>query len=105
MLISHSRWRTNKENQLVRKYIERKNMEIIKKIRQQLVEIKHNSRLLTYLWYVCRMPKFKHGLMPILFPVIMMANIHGQDLDIPMTGQIMDRHMVCLNSSLNRTVM
>ena len=58
MLISHSRWRINKENQLVRKYIERKNMEIIKKIRQQLVEIKHNSRLLTYLWYVCRMPKF-----------------------------------------------
>ena len=47
----------------------------------------------------------KHGLMRTLFPAIMMANIHGQDWDILMTGRIMDRLTGCLSLSLNRIVM
>ena len=39
-----------------------------------------------------------------IFPAIMMANIHGQDWDILMTGRIMDRLTGCLSLSLNRIV-
>ncbi len=48
---------------------------------------------------------YKDGLMRTLFPAIMMANIHGQDWDILMTGRIMDRLTGCLSLSLNRIVM
>ena len=47
----------------------------------------------------------EHGLTQTLFPAILMANIHGHDWDIHMTGILMDKNMVYLNLSSKKIVM